>query len=81
MKVDKNSVIELDIGGGGRGKMIGVDDGLMGGKENNGSLVEEGENVVEGEENVEKRKKEWGLNGRFNGSVGFKEVGDKVGDG
>lgn len=74
LKLDKNTIIELDIPGHPTGKKLSVDEALAHARENNPSFLDQRQNVLEAERNVDKTKKESRFNASFNASVGFNQV-------
>ncbi|MDE6549666.1 MAG: TolC family protein [Muribaculaceae bacterium] len=76
--MDKNSEIKVELPGKPRGLSIPADLALAYAKENNPTLLEHRQNILEGEREVSRTVAESRFNASVNASVGFNQVSDRL---
>ncbi|MDE7346322.1 MAG: TolC family protein [Muribaculaceae bacterium] len=76
--MDKNSYIEVELPGKPRDAYIPADLALTYAKENNPTLLEHRQNILEGEREVSRTVAEARFNASVNASVGFNQVSDRL---
>lgn len=80
LNMDKDTGIELELPGRTTDLVISVDEALAMAKENNPSLLEQRQNVLEAERDVNKTRVESRFNAGLNASIGFNQVAEKFKD-
>lgn len=76
--MDKNTDIKVALPGKPRGAVIPADLALAYAKENNPTLLEHRQNILEGEREVSRTVAESRFNASVNASVGFNQVSDRL---
>ena len=76
--MDKNTEIEVELPSKPRNIDISADLALAYAKENNPTLLEHRQNILEGEREVSRTEAESRFNASVNASVGFNQVSDKL---
>ncbi|MDL2306352.1 TolC family protein, partial [Bacteroides sp. OttesenSCG-928-D19] len=80
LNLDRNTVIELNLPGRPRELVVLVDDALQLARTNNPQFLKMKQEILEGERDVDRTKKESRFNASLSASIGFNQTADNFSD-